>query len=193
MIFLNTIIFNKNEIVINKSRFITLIYNVNSKDDVNNILDKVRCDYPNATHYVYAYIIDGIMYATDDKEPSGTAGKPILNVLVRNNLNHILCVVVRYFGGIKLGAGPLTRAYSNCASEVINSSKIAVFEKGFLIKLITDFKGINNLPKIKMNIVDKIFDKDVIYTIEINENNLEILKNNNIGNIEIIKEIEVEK
>ena len=102
MIFLNTIIFNKNEIVINKSRFITLIYNVNSKDDVNNILNKIKCDYPNATHYVYAYIIDGIMYATDDKEPSGTAGKPILNVLVRNNLNHILCVVVRYFGGIKL-------------------------------------------------------------------------------------------
>ena len=60
---------------IKKSKFITLIYNVNGKDDVNSILNKIKCDYPNATHYVYAYIIDGIMYATDDKEPSGTAGK----------------------------------------------------------------------------------------------------------------------
>ena len=184
---------NKNEFVINKSKFITLIFNINNKEDIDNILAKTKEEYIGANHYVYAYIVDTISYSTDDKEPSGTAGKPILNVLEKNNLNHVLCIVVRYFGGIKLGAGPLTRAYSRCASEIIKLSNIIELEKGYLINLTTNLKNINKLPKLKMNIINKSFNNDVIYTIEINEQNLNILKNSNIGKIEIIKEIEVKK
>lgn len=183
---------NVNEFIINKSKFITIVYHINNKDEVNNYLKEIKNDYPNATHYVYAYILDEINYSTDDKEPSGSAGNPILNVLLKNNLNHILCVVVRYFGGIKLGCGVLTRTYSKCASEIVKKTNIIELEHGYLIKLVTDLKGINNLPKVKMNIIDKSFGSDVTYIIEINEENLEILRNRNYD-IEIIKEIEVKK
>lgn len=188
-----TVLNDKNEFIINKSKFITYIFHINDKNDIDNILSDIKCKYKDATHYVYAYILNNMVYSTDDKEPSGTAGKPILNVLVKNHLNYVLCVVIRYFGGIKLGAGPLTRAYSRCASEIIKLSNIVEFEDGYLIELITDLKGINNLPKIDMNIVNKEFGDFVIYTIEISEDNLNILKSSNIGEIKIIKEIEVIK
>lgn len=193
MILLFTISNNKNEFIIKKSKFITYIFHINNINDIEIILNNIKNEYPDAKHYVYAYILNNISYSTDDKEPSGTAGKPILNILQKNNLNQVLCIVIRYFGGIKLGAGPLTRTYSKCASEIIKLSNIIELEDGYLINLITDLKGINNLPKIKMNIINKSFDNNVIYTIEINKENLNILKNNNIGQIEIIKEIEVKK
>lgn len=193
VILLFTIMNNKNEFVINKSKFITYIFHINDKCDIDNILNDIKREYNDASHYVYAYVLNNMSYSTDDKEPSGTAGKPILNILLKNNLNYVLCVVIRYFGGIKLGAGPLARAYSRCVSEIIKLSDIVELEDGYLIELITDLKGINNLPKINMNIVNKDFDNRVIYTIEINKNNLNILKNSNIGEIKIIKEIEVKK
>lgn len=193
VILLFTIMNNKNEFVINKSKFITYIFHINDKCDIDNILNDIKCEYNDASHYVYAYVLNNMSYSTDDKEPSGTAGKPILNILLKNNLNYVLCVVIRYFGGIKLGAGPLTRAYSRCVSEIIRLSDIVELEDGYLIELITDLKGINNLPKINMNIVNKDFGNRVIYTIKINKDNLNILKNSNIGEIKIIKEIEVKK
>lgn len=193
VILLNTIEKSQNEFIINKSKFITYIFHINNKNDIKTILKNIKNEYPDASHYVYAYILNNVSYSTDDKEPSGTAGKPILNTLQKNNLNQVICIVVRYFGGIKLGAGPLTRVYSRCASETIKLSNIIELEDGYLINLITDLKGINNLPKIKMNIINKNFGNSVIYTIEINKDNLEILKNSNIGKIEIIKEIEVKK
>lgn len=193
VILLFTIMNNKNEFVINKSKFITYIFHINDKCDIDNILNGIKREYNDASHYVYAYVLNNMSYSTDDKEPSGTAGKPILNILLKNNLNYVLCVVIRYFGGIKLGAGPLTRAYSRCASEIIKLSNIVELEDGYLIELITDLKGINNLPKINMNIVNKDFGNRVIYTIKINKDNLNILKNSNIGEIKIIKEIEVKK
>lgn len=193
VILLFTIMNNKNEFVINKSKFITYIFHINDKCDIDNILNDIKREYNDASHYVYAYVLNNMSYSTDDKEPSGTAGKPILNILLKNNLNYVLCVVIRYFGGIKLGAGPLTRAYSRCVSEIIKLSDIVELEDGYLIELITDLKGINNLPKINMNIVNKDFGNRVIYTIKINKDNLNILKNSNIGEIKIIKEIEVKK
>lgn len=193
VILLFTIMNNKNEFVINKSKFITYIFHINDKCDIDNILNDIKREYNDASHYVYAYVLNNMSYSTDDKEPSGTAGKPILNILLKNNLNYVLCVVIRYFGGIKLGAGPLTRAYSRCASEIIKLSDIVELEDGYLIELITDLKGINNLPKINMNIVNKDFGNRVIYTIKINKDNLNILRNSNIGEIKIIKEIEVKK
>ena len=193
VILLFTIMNNKNEFVINKSKFITYIFHINDKCDIDNILNDIKREYNDASHYVYAYVLNNMSYSTDDKEPSGTAGKPILNILLKNNLNYVLCVVIRYFGGIKLGAGPLTRAYSRCVSEIIKLSDIVELEDGYLIELITDLKGINNLPKINMNIVNKDFGNRVIYTIKINKDNLNILINSNIGEIKIIKEIEVKK
>lgn len=109
----------ENEFIIKKSKFITRLYKIDNVDEVKNILDDLSKEYKKATHIVYAYSINGQEKAYDDREPSHTAGMPILNVIHLKNLNNVLIVVIRYFGGIKLGAGPLTRAYSKCASEII--------------------------------------------------------------------------
>lgn len=98
---------------VKKSKFIGYCYEVDTVEEVNAILEDLRKEHKKARHLPYAYRIDGQIKKSDDKEPSGTAGMPILNILDKNNLNHVLVVVVRYFGGIKLGAGGLVRAYSN--------------------------------------------------------------------------------
>ena len=121
----------ENEIVINKSRFINYLFIVNNEKDIENYLDEVKKTYKDATHYCYAYIIDNIKRFNDDGEPSGTAGMPILNVLESNNLNHILAITIRYFGGIKLGAGGLVRAYTKSVTENLKDLNICEYVDGF--------------------------------------------------------------
>ena len=108
-----------NEIEIKKSRFITYLYNLDNENEVENIIKNIRSEHKKARHVVYVYKINNTGKIYDDGEPKGTAGKPIFNVIEKNNLNNVLIVVVRYFGGIKLGARGLFRAYSNSASEII--------------------------------------------------------------------------
>ena len=119
-----------NEIIIHKSKFITIITPINSKEEITKILNKVKKEYKDATHYCFAYIIDSEEKCDDNGEPSGTAGLPILKVLKINNLTNVLCLVVRYFGGIKLGAGGLIRAYSTSASEALNKCTIKDIKSG---------------------------------------------------------------
>lgn len=107
-------------IEIKKSKFIGLLYEIESLNDVDKILENLKIEHKKAKHFPYAYKFNNTAKKTDDKEPSGTCGTPILNVLERNNLNNHLLVVIRYFGGTKLGAGPLLRAYSKAANLVIN-------------------------------------------------------------------------
>lgn len=110
------------ELIVNKSRFIAVIYPVFDQDMVNNYLKQIRCDYLNANHYCFAYIIgdEGIIQkASDDKEPTRTAGLPILEVLKKHDLTNVLAIVIRYFGGIKLGTGGLIRAYSGATTEAL--------------------------------------------------------------------------
>lgn len=109
----------ENEIVIKKSRFITKLYYIENVNNINDIIDNLKKEYKKCTHICYSYIIGPNIKAVDDGEPSGTAGKPILNVLQKKDMTNILCVVIRYFGGIKLGAGGLVRAYTKSASEAI--------------------------------------------------------------------------
>ncbi len=110
---------NSYTLEIKKSKFIAFYYEVNSVLEVQTILDNLKKEHKKARHLPYAYKIGPQVKKSDDKEPSGTAGMPILNIIDRNNLNNVLIVVVRYFGGIKLGAGGLLRAYSNAIKEVI--------------------------------------------------------------------------
>lgn len=107
------------EEIIKKSKFISYYYEVDSVDDVNQILNNLKLEHKKARHLPYAYKINNNIKKSDDKEPSGTAGLPIYTVIERNNLNNTLIVIVRYFGGIKLGAGGLLRAYSSGANNVI--------------------------------------------------------------------------
>lgn len=110
------------EIVEKKSRFLGYAYSGICASDIERILKDLSNEHKKATHICYAYnIITGGVSAKafDDGEPSGTAGKPIFNVIEKKKLIDVLIVVVRYFGGIKLGAGGLVRAYSKCASECV--------------------------------------------------------------------------
>lgn len=97
---------------VQKSKFIGFLFPVISLEMVHLHLEEIRKNYPDATHHCYAYILKNEKRCSDDGEPSGTAGMPILNVLEKQNLNFILCIVVRYFGGILLGTGGLVHAYT---------------------------------------------------------------------------------
>ena len=173
--FMKTIVKNIiNEIEINKSRFITLLYVVNSKDDVIYYLKCAKEDYPNATHYCYAYIIDAFEKASDDGEPSKTAGAPILNVLKQNNLNHILCIVIRYFGGIKLGAGGLVRAYTNATNEGLKKTTIGNLVKAYKVRFVINYSDIDKLNYLLRDekVVYKEFGDKVIYEVLMPKNKL---------------------
>ena len=104
-------------IEIKKSKFIGLCYEIESVEEAKEIIEYLKKEHKKARHIPYAYKINNTAKKTDDKEPTNTAGLPIYNILERKNLNNHLIVVIRYFGGIKLGAGGLLRAYSEAASE----------------------------------------------------------------------------
>lgn len=166
-----------NEIVIEKSRFITLLCPVNSIDEVNDILSATRKKYYDATHNCYGYILGDkgdISKASDDGEPSKTAGFPILDVLKKNNLTNVICIVTRYFGGILLGAGGLVRAYSSSAAEAVK--KASFLEKRLLKKFIIKlgYSEYNNIiTKICGTILDQSFLSDVTITIALEDNKID--------------------
>lgn len=169
----------ENEFIIKKSKFITKLYFVTSEIEIKNILDENKTEYKDATHICYAYILNNVERFNDDSEPSGTAGMPILNVLKNNNLNNVLCVVIRYFGGIKLGAGGLIRAYCSSVSEALNKTEIINVVNGKKIELTfsyDDIKKINHILN-DINIVDKQFDENVKYIIIVKEKNVNSLIN----------------
>lgn len=109
-----------NSIEIKKSKFMAYLYEIDDINEVKNILENLRCKHKKARHVVYAYKFENTAGKSDDKEPSGTAGTPLYNLLEMNNQKNRLIVVVRYFGGIKLGAGPLMRAYKNAGVSVLD-------------------------------------------------------------------------
>ena len=111
---------NEVEIIIKKSRFIGIMYKVESDVEADNILDNLKKEHKKARHIPYAYKINQIAKKSDDKEPSGTAGLPILTIIERKKLDNVLIAVIRYYGGVKLGAGRLLRAYSKTANEASN-------------------------------------------------------------------------
>jgi len=156
-----------NEIVINKSRFITKIIKVSNEEDTKKYLSDIKGQYKGATHYCYSYIIDNIKRFNDDGEPAGTAGMPILNVLESNQLNYILCVVIRYFGGIKLGAGGLVRAYTKAVTKALDVSDIISLVEGQKITIEFSYnkvKYIDNILK-DIEIINKEFHDNIIYTL----------------------------
>ena len=167
------------KIEVKKSQFLSFIYKLKTEDDALVFLDFLRNEFSDATHICYAYILNNVQRFNDDSEPSGTAGMPILNVLKNNNLNNVLCVVIRYFGGIKLGAGGLIRAYCSSVSEALNKTEIINVVNGKKIELTfsyDDIKKVNHIIN-GINIVDKQFDENVKYIIIVKEKNVNSLIN----------------
>lgn len=182
------------ELIIKNSKFITLLYKINDIKDIDKHLIETKTNYPDATHYCYAYIIDNLKKASDDGEPSGTAGIPILKVLENNNLTNILVIIVRYFGGIKLGANGLIRAYTKCTANTIKEVNLLTLIDGINIDITFDYSRVKEIDYLLKDITinNKIFDKEITYNINIEKSFLEKIKNNNIE-FNIIKSIKIEK
>lgn len=118
----------EHEYVVKKSRFIALLAPVSSRDEAMQHLAQRQAQYPDARHQCWALLAPPDSGMADDGEPSGTAGKPIMNVLQHNELTNIFALVTRYFGGIKLGAGGLVRAYSQATVEALDLADVITLE-----------------------------------------------------------------
>ena len=155
---------NSNEFIIKNSRFICILIPISS-DDISQYLESIKLEYPKASHYCYAYIYNDIYRSSDDGEPGGTAGMPILNVLQKEDVINTLCVVVRYFGGIKLGAGGLVRAYTKVVSDTIRISSFQEMEIGYKIQLSFSYEDEKNILYIlgKSEILNKEYLDSITY------------------------------
>ncbi|MGN0513390.1 MAG: YigZ family protein [Lachnospiraceae bacterium] len=137
------------EIVEKKSRFIASVYAVHSEEEAAGIIEGLKKKYWDARHNCYAFVLGNnneIQRYSDDGEPGGTAGKPILEVILGENIRDCLIVVTRYFGGTLLGTGGLVRAYQQSVKEGISASVIAVKNQGIIYGIETDY---NNIGKIQ--------------------------------------------
>jgi len=182
------------DITVKKSLFIAHITPVQTEEEANTFLAEIRKKYWDATHNTYAYIIgvnEELQKASDDGEPQGTAGKPILNLLKHHQLTNLLLVVTRYFGGILLGAGGLVRAYSDAAKNVILHSQIVEYIEMEKVALTCDyywygkienFLKSENLPIIDLSFQEKV---TIILCLPIGEFNLWQEKINNLTNGEV--------
>lgn len=181
-----------NEIIIKNSRFITLLIEINDNTNINNIFENVMQEYPKATHYCYAYITKTFKKASDDGEPGGTAGMPMLNVLEKEGMINTLAITIRYFGGIKLGAGGLVRAYSKSVRDAIINSDTIEIEEGYLVKIEVSYDEQKNLDYIlkDYSIINKDYMELVTYDVLIPKNKLDILSN---YSYQIIKEEYIKK
>lgn len=172
---------NNTTIVIEKSRFICYMKHIYSESEYKEYLSLIKKKHYDATHVCSAMIIDNIKRSSDDGEPSGTAGVPILNVLEKNNLNHTCALVVRYFGGIKLGAGGLIRAYTSSVVETINNSTIVEDIEYPKYGLVLNYETANKIDHFLRNqtiLLDTIYETEVTY----------IFALDNINKINSIKE-----
>ena len=184
------------EMIIKNSKFISYIYKVNSLNDIEIIINDIKNKYKDATHICYAYKIDNLIKINDDNEPTGTAGLPILEVINKNNLNYTIIIVVRYFGGIKLGAGGLLRAYSKGASNVVKLCNLKKLIKGFDITITFGYDNLKNIDYLlkEEKIYDKKYHDKIKYSFKTSDNNIiDKIKNNKDITINNINEIYIEK
>ena len=167
------------EITIKNSKFIGIIQHIECRDDIKNILSEIKNEYKNATHYCYAFTLINDKGFSDDGEPNKTAGLPILQLIESEDLVNVLVVVIRYFGGIKLGPGGLIRAYSNTTREVINKSKKIDLINGYEASISFSYtleKDVNYILKNSI-IKNKLYEQDCTYIIEVTKDILDNLTN----------------
>ena len=168
---------------IKKSRFIGILAPCHTLQQVQQSLSHVANNYSDASHIAFAFRIkneQGIIYRFYDAgEPSGTAGKPILQHLEGKNIVNAVLAVVRYFGGVKLGAGGLTRAYSNAAKDVIETSDIIPYIELKKLKLIVEYSKLQALEfllkKLHGHIIEQDFSGQVQVVVELPAQQAEVL------------------
>jgi len=193
------------EITINKSVFLNYLVPVSSVEEAKQTMVDLRKKYNDANHHCYAYIIgehQEIQKFSDDGEPSKTAGMPMIEVLKKQNLTNILTVSIRYFGGIKLGAGGLVRAYTKSVSEAIKDSEFSTLTAMTELMVTVPFDHIGHVEKYirdNYNLVNTEYLNNVKYFIETETCNVEKISNDinektkGSGICDIIREYQVYK
>lgn len=170
---------------IKKSEFITYAYPVTSREQAMFHVEQLREQYADARHHCWAYIIGDPDNTTsagfdDDGEPSGTAGRPILNVLQHKSIGNIIVIVVRYFGGIKLGAGGLTRAYAGSAQAAVDAMQLCPYAPMTQLQILAQFATEGQCRYIVESLngtIDSVdYSKEVRLSVTIAEADIEALK-----------------
>ena len=143
-------ILEKNEINLlrDKSSFIGILVHATSVESAKQYLLDIKKEYPKAKHYCYAYSIGGAKKSSDDGEPSGTAGRPLLELLNKKEMDETLLVVVRYFGGVLLGASRLMSTYLETGVQVINSADIVEISNKYGYKIVLSYKEFDELKRL---------------------------------------------
>lgn len=165
-----------------KSEFIGCLAPVTSENEAIEFINEIRALHRKATHNCYAYILreNTICRHSDDGEPSGTAGAPILEVLRREGLTDAACVVTRYFGGILLGAGGLVRAYTRGAKDAVDCARIRVMAMSARMKITLDYALYGRLPQIfsefDARVIDESFGENVEISVQVREEFIEKLQ-----------------
>ena len=156
------------EIIEKKSRFIATVRLVEKEEEALAFIEEMKKKYWNATHNCFAYVIGErreCVRCSDDGEPSGTAGRPMLDVILGEDIYNVAVVVTRYFGGVLLGTGGLVRAYSKAVQEGLAASKVILKQKGIALKITTDYTGLGkiqyiagerNIPVLDSEYTDKV-------------------------------------
>lgn len=157
------------ELEIQKSKFITVLYPIHNIEEVKEALLEAKKEFPNATHYCYAYILDQNERCSDDGEPSKTAGMPMLNVLKMQDYQHILAIVVRYFGGIKLGAGGLVRAYTKAVTTALENIIPVSLIPGNRYEISFSYEQLKDIDHLLKNVIikEKNFGEAIRYQIDL--------------------------
>ena len=175
------------EIIEKKSKFIANVFCVETANEAEEKIKEIKNKYYDAKHNCFAYLIMGenneiIKKASDDGEPSGTAGLPILQILEKRNLSNILVIVTRYFGGILLGTGGLLRAYSDATINALDKAKIIEKTLGLEIIIETTYKDVEQvkyyLEKQKTKITNVNYQENVELLVEIPEETKDIILKN---------------
>lgn len=185
------------ELEIKKSRFIAIAKKIVSREEALNFINEVKTSYPDARHHCWAYLLGDPVNSTncasnDDGEPSGTAGRPILSQISYSNIGNIIVIVVRFFGGVKLGAGGLVRAYREVVQKVLKALAVEEYISRIEVSVACPFNKENNLRKIissfQGEILEVSYSTDVRITITLPEDFLTQLKQEiNYMPIEIIE------
>ena len=174
----DTVIYSE---IIKKSKFHTFLHPITSKEQAKKLLDFYNEEHPEATHICYGYVLDENNYKySDDGEPTNSAGLPIYQVLKNNKLTYTLCVVIRYFGGVKLGVGGLSHAYSSGAINALKLANIVEYKKTneYILEIpYSLFDNINYyLTKKGIVILDKQFLDNIFICLNIDEETLHDLQ-----------------
>lgn len=165
------------EIVEKKSRFIATVRPVSSEEEAVAFINEMKKKYWDARHNCSAFVIgkrQELTRCSDDGEPAGTAGRPMLDVLLKENIHNAAVVVTRYFGGVLLGTGGLVRAYQQATKAGLSASEIIEKKDGAVLFIRTDYTGIGRLQYLfaqeKITVMDTAYEADVLVKAVIPEN-----------------------